>query len=95
MAVFSLKPRIFRAQGQDGVIWGQSEFTLDPMGWFYRVVWRRALLGTEYGGRVGALVHYNRSVADNSTQACLEYLHNMQLSAELIGISWFRLRPMH
>ena len=95
MAVFGLKPRIFRAQGQDGVLWGQSEFTLDPMGWFYRVVWRRAPLGTEYGGRVGALVHYNRSVADNNTQACLQYLHNMQLSAELIGISGFRLRPMH
>jgi hypothetical protein len=89
-----LKPRIFRAQGKDGVLWGQSEFSLDPMGWFYRVVWRRAPLGTEYGGRVGALVHYNRSVADNNTQACLQYLYNMQPSAELIGIIKVRLRPM-
>ena len=95
MAVFGLKQRIFRAQGQDGVLWGQSEFTLDPMGWFYCVVWRRAPLGTEYEVRVGALVHYNRSVADNNTQECLQYLYNMQPSAELIGISGFRLRPMH
>ena len=95
MAVFGLKPRIFRAEGQNGVLCGQSEFTLDPMGWFYHVVWRRAALGTEHEGRVRALVHYNRSVADNNTQACLQYLHNMQLSAELIGISGFRLRSMH
>ncbi len=95
MVVFGLKPRIFRAQGQDAVLWGQSEFTLDPMGWFNRVVWRRAPLGTEYEGRVGALVHYNLSVADNNTQACWNNLYNMQLSAELIGISGFRLRPMH
>ena len=67
MAVFSLKPRIFRAQGQNGVLWGQSEFTLDPMGWFYHVVWRRAALGTEYEGPVGTLLRYNRSVADNNT----------------------------
>ena len=65
------------------------------MGWFYRVVWRRAALGTEYEGRVGALVHYIRSVADNNTQACLQYLYNMQPWAELIGISGFGLRPMH
>ena len=95
MAVFGLKPRIFRAQGRDGVLWGKSECTLDPMGWFNRVVLRRAPLGTEYGGRVGALVHYNRSVAEYNTPACLQYLYNMQPSAELIGISGFRLRPMH
>jgi hypothetical protein len=95
MAVFGLEPRIFRAQGRDGVLWGQSEFILDPMGWFYHVVWRRAALGTEYEGRVGALVHYNRSVADKNTLACLQYLFNMQPSAVLIGISGFRLRHMH
>ncbi len=67
MAVFGLKPRIFCAQGQDGVLWWQSEFTLDPMGWFYCVGWRRAALGTEYEGRFGVLVHYNRSLADNNT----------------------------
>ncbi len=71
MAVFGLKPCIFRAKGQDGVLWGQSEITLDPMEWFYRVVWRRAALGTEYEGRIGALVHYNRSVDENNTQASL------------------------
>ena len=95
MAVVGLKPRIFRAQGLNGVLKAQSEFTLEPMGWFYRVVWRRAALGTEYEGRVGALVHYNRSVADNNTHACLQYLYNMQPWPELIGVSGFRLRSMH
>ncbi len=95
MAVFGRKSRIFRAQGQNGVLWGQSKFTLDPMGWIYRVVWRMAALGTEYEGRVGTPVHYNCSVADDNTQACLPYLYNMQPWAEIIGISGFILRPMH
>ena len=72
MAVFGLKPRIFRAQGRNGVLWGQSEFTLDLMGWFYHVVWRRAALGTEYEGPVGTLLHYNPSVADKNT--CLSVI---------------------
>ncbi len=95
MAVFCWKPRIFCAKGQDGVLWVQSEFTLDPMGWFYCVVWRMAALGTEYEGRVGTPVHYNRSVADDNTQACLQYLYNMKPWAEIIGISGFTLRHMH
>ena len=48
MAVFSLNPRIFRTLGQNGVLWGQLELTLGPMGWFCLVVWRRAALGTKY-----------------------------------------------
>ncbi len=67
MAVFGLKSRIFRAQGQNGVLWGQSGFTLGPMGWSYHVVWRKAALGTEYEGPVGTRPRYNRSVADNNT----------------------------
>ena len=46
MAVFGLKPRIFRTQGHKSVLWGQSEFTLDPMGWFYDVALQRAALET-------------------------------------------------
>ena len=37
MAVFGLKPPLFRTQGLSSDLWGQSEFTLDPMGWFYVV----------------------------------------------------------
>jgi hypothetical protein len=47
MAVFGLKPRIFRTQGQNSVLWGQSEVTLDPMGWFYDVALQRAALETK------------------------------------------------
>ncbi len=47
MAVFGLKPRIFRAQGLNGVLWGQSEFTLDPMRWFYVVALQKAALKTK------------------------------------------------
>ncbi len=47
MAVFGLKPRIFRTKGLNGVLWGQSEFTLDPMGWFYDVAVQRAVLETK------------------------------------------------
>ncbi len=47
MAVFGLKPRIFRTQGHNSVLWGQSEFTLDPMGWFYVVALHRAALETK------------------------------------------------
>ncbi len=48
MAVIGLKPRIFCTLGQNGVLWGQSELTFDPMGRFCHVVWRRAALGTKY-----------------------------------------------
>ncbi len=48
MAVFGLKPRIFCTQGHNSVLWGQSEFTLDPMGWFYDVALQRADLETKY-----------------------------------------------
>ncbi len=69
MAVFSLKPLIFRAQGQNGVLRGQSELTVGPMGWFCHFVWWRAALGTEYKGQVATLpLHYNRSVRDNITR---------------------------
>ena len=44
MAVFGLKQRFFRTQGQKSVLCGQSEFTLDPMGWFYDVALQRAAL---------------------------------------------------
>ena len=47
MAVFGLKPRIFRTQGHNSVLWGQSEFTLDPMGWFYDIALQRAALETK------------------------------------------------
>ena len=46
MAVFGLKPRIFRTQGHKSVLWGQLEFTLGPMGWFYDVALQRAALET-------------------------------------------------
>jgi hypothetical protein len=32
MALFSLKSRIFRALGQNGVLWGQLELTLGELG---------------------------------------------------------------
>ncbi len=47
MAVFCPKPRTFRTQGHNGVLWGQSEFTLDPTGWFYVVALQRAALETK------------------------------------------------
>ena len=47
MAVFGLKPRIFRTQGHNSDLWGPSEFTLDPMGWFYVVALQWAALGTK------------------------------------------------
>ena len=47
MAVFGLKPRIVRTQGHKRVLWGQSEFTLDPVGWFYDVALQRAALETK------------------------------------------------
>ena len=47
MAVFGLKPRIFRTQGHISDLWGQSEFTLHPMGWFYDVAMQRAALKTK------------------------------------------------
>ena len=47
MAVFGLKPRIFRTQGHKSVLWGQSEFNLDPVGWFYDVAFQRAALETK------------------------------------------------
>ena len=48
MAVFGLKPRIFCTQGHNSVLWGRSEFTLDPMGWFYDVALQRAALKTQW-----------------------------------------------
>ena len=69
MAVFSLKPRIFRALGQNGVLWGQTNLTLGLMGWFCHVGLRKAALETKYKGPVGTLpLHYNRSVPDNITR---------------------------
>ena len=47
MAEFGLKPRIFRTQGNTSVLWGRSEFTLDPMGWFYDIAVQRAALKTQ------------------------------------------------
>ena len=47
MAVFGPKPRTFRTQGHNNVLWGQSEFTLDPMGWFYVVALQKAALKTK------------------------------------------------
>jgi hypothetical protein len=47
MAVFGPKPRIFRTQGHNSVLCGQSEFFLDPMGWFYDVSLQRAALETK------------------------------------------------
>jgi hypothetical protein len=47
MAVFGLKPRIFRTLGRSSVLWGQSEFTLDPMGWFYVVPLQGAAMETK------------------------------------------------
>ncbi len=47
MAVFGPKPRTFRTQGHNGVLWGQSEFTLDLTGWFYVVALHRAALETK------------------------------------------------
>jgi hypothetical protein len=44
MAVFGLKPRMFRIQGHNSVLWRQSEFSLDPMGWFYVVALHTAAL---------------------------------------------------
>ncbi len=46
MAVFGLKQRFFPTQEHKRVLWGQSEFTLDPMGWFYDVALQRAPLET-------------------------------------------------
>ncbi len=45
--VFGLKPRIFRTQGYNSVLWGQSELTLDHMRWFYVVALQRAALETK------------------------------------------------
>ena len=47
MAVFGLKQRFFRTQGHKSVLWGQSEFTLDPMGWFYELALQSADLKTK------------------------------------------------
>ena len=44
MAVFGPKQRFFRTQGHKSVLWGQSEFTLDPVAWFYDVAFQRAAL---------------------------------------------------
>ena len=43
--------------GAPGVLWGPSEFTLDPMGWFCDVILRRAALGTKYDCLVWVLLH--------------------------------------
>ena len=96
MAVFSLKPRIFRAQGLNGVLWGQSEFLLDSIEGFYHVVGRRAALGDEYEGPVGT--HYRCIIIALCliiATACLQYLYNMQLWAVLLRISGFRRQLMH
>ena len=47
MAVFGLKQDIFCRQGHNSVLWGQSEFTLGTMGWFYDVALQRAALETK------------------------------------------------
>ena len=47
MAVFGLKPRIFRTQGHKSVLWGQSEFAFGPMGWFNDIALQRAALETK------------------------------------------------
>jgi hypothetical protein len=66
MAVFGLKPRIFRTQVHNSVLWGQSEFTLDRMGWFYVVALQRAALETKLGSLVRTQ-HYNCSATANGT----------------------------
>jgi hypothetical protein len=67
MAVFGLKPRIFRTQGHESVLWRQSEFTLDPMGWFYDVALQRAALETKLESLVRTQRHYNFSATANGT----------------------------
>ena len=67
MAVFGLKPRIFRTQGHNSVLWGQSEFTLDPMGLFYDVALQRAALETKKVSLVWTQRHYNCSATANGT----------------------------
>ena len=67
MAVFVLKPRIIRTQGHNSALWGQSEFTLGPMGWFYDVALQRAALKTKYESLVWAQRHYNCSATANGT----------------------------
>ena len=66
MAIFGQKARNYRAQGRNGVLWGLSEFTFDPMGGFYELLLRRAALGTKCECLVWKQRPYNRSVANNS-----------------------------
>ena len=67
MAGFCLKPRIFRAQGQNGVRWVVSDFSLNTMERPWLVIWRRASLGRKYDDLDWTLLHYIRPVADNGT----------------------------
>jgi hypothetical protein len=43
--------------GQTGVLWGPSEFSLDPMGQYCDVIFGRAALGTKFESLVWALLH--------------------------------------
>ena len=95
MAVFCLKPRIFRTLGQNGVLWEQSKLTLGL--W----VGSDASFG---GGRhwepsIRAQLGHCRCIIIAlyliTASTCLQHLYNMQLWAVLLRISVFRLLPMH
>ncbi len=52
-------------KGPTGVLWGPSEFILDPTGLFRGVLFWRAALGTKYEGLVWALLHNTAVYAPN------------------------------
>ena len=71
--------------GAPGVLWGPSEFTLDPMGWFCDVILRRAALGTKYECLFWALLSNIAVCAryrENSVTFLVQY--NMHLLGDLL-----------
>ena len=57
MAVIYPNPASYDLAGQTGVLWGPSEFILDPMGQFCDVFLRRAALETKFEVMVLVLLY--------------------------------------
>ena len=86
MAVIFPIPRIFWPCGSTGVLWGPSEFILDPMRQFFDVISLRTALRTKYELLVLAPPR-------NGTTFFKPY--NMQLLEEFLQMNEITLRDMH